>query len=189
MADSRLAGSYAAENIIAAAAAAHLLGLSPEEIAEGIANAPTPDQRFAYCEAGGWTVIDDTYNANPLSMRRMMEAARDRIGDGTLVFVLGEMLELGDEAVQSHREIGRLAAELGCSGLLWYGGHADDVRNGFEEAGAKGSFHRLENHQDFIPELKKLLSAIPEKSTKAVLFKGSRGNRLEKLVKLFMEAV
>lgn len=56
----------------------------------------------------GWTLLDDSYNANPLSCSRMIEAAAElRNGTGSLVFVMGEMLELGELAVPSHEELGR----------------------------------------------------------------------------------
>lgn len=69
-------GEYGTENSIAAAAAAHLLGLSAEEIAQGFARAALPPQRFTRSRVDGWELIDDTYNANPLSMRRMLGSRR-----------------------------------------------------------------------------------------------------------------
>ncbi|MFR7888525.1 MAG: glutamate ligase domain-containing protein [Bilophila wadsworthia] len=79
--------------IIAVAAVAHRLGLGAE-IAAGFAGAALPKQRFACSRAGDWLVIDDSYNANPLSFSRMLEAAAEMAGDHAdrpLVCVLGEM--------------------------------------------------------------------------------------------------
>ena len=101
-----LTGPYGAENVIAAAAAAHLLGLSAEEIARGLEGAALPAQRFARLSVPGWTVIDDSFNANPLSCARMLEAAAELARDRALVCVMGEMLELGDEADREHLRAG-----------------------------------------------------------------------------------
>ena len=60
-------GDYGTENCIAVAAAAHMLGLTAEEIAAGFADAQLPPQRFARSRRGNWDIVDDTYNANPLA--------------------------------------------------------------------------------------------------------------------------
>ncbi|WP_300848002.1 Mur ligase family protein, partial [uncultured Bilophila sp.] len=74
-------GAFGAENVIAVAAVAHRLGLTPDEIAAGFAGALLPKQRFACSQVGRWLVIDDSYNANPLSFARMLEAAAEMAGD------------------------------------------------------------------------------------------------------------
>ena len=102
-------GSYGAENCIAVAAVASLLGLTPETIARGLAGAEPPAQRFVRKQAGPWQIIDDTYNANPLSMARMLDAAAELAhgeGRGCFIAVLGEMRELGGLAVQEHERLG-----------------------------------------------------------------------------------
>jgi UDP-N-acetylmuramoyl-tripeptide--D-alanyl-D-alanine ligase len=70
-------GAYGAENVIAVAAAAHILGLTSAEIAEGLRTAELPQQRFNCRRYGRWLVIDDTYNANPLSAGRMVESTAE----------------------------------------------------------------------------------------------------------------
>ncbi|MDP3427946.1 MAG: UDP-N-acetylmuramoyl-tripeptide--D-alanyl-D-alanine ligase, partial [Humidesulfovibrio sp.] len=69
-------GAHFAENAAAVAGVCHLLGLTPEQTVAGLACATLPDQRFHCHEAGDWCLVDDSYNANPLSMRRSLEAAR-----------------------------------------------------------------------------------------------------------------
>ncbi|MBO4301063.1 MAG: UDP-N-acetylmuramoyl-tripeptide--D-alanyl-D-alanine ligase, partial [Desulfovibrio sp.] len=100
-------GQYGAENVAAVAMCAHVLGLTFDEIANGLAVASLPQQRFREISSGAWVCIDDTYNANPLSMHRMLEASAERAVGRTLVVVLGEMLELGDLAVCEHEALGR----------------------------------------------------------------------------------
>lgn len=184
--DCALSGSYAAENILAAAAAARILGLSMEEIACGIRTAPLPAQRFSRRQLQGWTVIDDTYNANPLSSARMVEAAAELAGQRPFLCVMGEMLELGEEAVVEHLRLGKALASSGCRAVFWTGGHASDVEKGLSEQGYEGVFIPLSGPDSFLPELDawKKEHAIDEG---LILFKGSRGNRLERLVTLFME--
>ena len=187
-AESALSGPFAAENMIAAAAAAHLLGLNDDEIRSGLATAPLATQRFNRHELPGWVLLDDTYNANPLSCSRMIEAAMGLRSSGNLVFVMGEMLELGELASSSHFELGRRMAKAGSDAVFWLGGHVEDVSNGLADAGFTGHFAALPAHDAFLPEFAAWEKTLPPKGGRnVILFKGSRGNRLEKLVKAFGE--
>ena len=182
-----LTGPYGAENVVAAAAAAHLLGLSTEEIAAGIGSAALPAQRFARLIVPGWTLIDDSYNANPLSCARMIEAAAELARDKALVCVMGEMLELGDEADRQHVELGRA---LACArAVFWVGGHADRVREGLDKEHFSGLFRALARPEDFLPAFAEWQGARPDRDGEGlILFKGSRGNRLVRLVNAFAES-
>ncbi len=182
-----LSGSYAAENIIAAAAAAHLFGLTREEIAEGIRTAPLPAQRFARRDLPGWIVIDDTYNANPLSSGRMIEAASELAHDRVFACVMGEMLELGDVADSEHRELGRALAASGCHAVFWAGGHAEEVEEGLKSENFSGFFAAMQTPDDFAAALDRWDQIRKTGRPGLVLFKGSRGNRLERYVNLFAE--
>ncbi len=185
--DSVLSGAYAAENIIAAAAAAHLLGLSREEIAQGISTAPLPAQRFNRRDVPGWIVIDDTYNANPLSSGRMIEAAAELARERDFVCVMGEMLELGDVAEKEHVELGRTLARSGAQAVFWAGGHADDVEAGLRAQGFTGLFAPCASPEAFDAALTSWENGRAPGREGLALFKGSRGNRLERFVNLFME--
>ncbi len=180
-----LSGSYAAENIVAAAAAARLLDLDIEEIRQGVESAPFPAQRFAKRLAGGWTLIDDTYNANPLSALRMLEAAAELARGGNFVCVMGAMGELGDVAAAEHRALGRALAASGCGAVFWVGEHAVDVRAGLEEGRFAGLFAETPRPEDFLPAFEAWEKGRAEKGV--ALFKGSRVNRMERFVNLFME--
>ncbi len=128
-------GEHFAENAAAVAGACHMLGLSPEQIAAGLAAAQLPDQRFCCHEGAAWRVVDDTYNANPLSMRRSIEAARLMAGEGRLVLVLGDMGELGAEADKAHEDLGALLAVIKPDMVFFQGSHAADVARGAKAAG------------------------------------------------------
>ncbi len=183
-----LTGSYAAENLIAAAAAAHLLGLSAEEIRTGIRSASFPGQRFARHDLPGWTVIDDSYNANPLSTSRMLQAAGELAAKSRLICVMGEMGELGSEASREHAALGRNIADAGCSALFWFGGHAGDVQEGLADRGYTGYFHHASSPADFLDAFRVWKNGSASGSRKnVILFKGSRMNRLEQMVKLFIQ--
>ncbi|MDR1776226.1 MAG: UDP-N-acetylmuramoyl-tripeptide--D-alanyl-D-alanine ligase [Desulfovibrio sp.] len=173
-------GQYGAENCAAAAAAAHLLGLSAAEIVAGVADAPIPAQRFSRKKIGQWEIIDDTYNANPLSMRRMLDAAVEIADKRALVPVLGEMRELGLMAGIEHEKLGRRLADINPAGVFWKGGHEAQVRLGLEKGGYGGLFFPIRERADFIHALNALLRENKiARNGALLLFKGSRGNRLE----------
>ena len=175
-----LRGTVGAENTIAVAAAAHLLGLSSEEIAQGLAQAVLPEQRFAITDIGKWTLIDDTYNSNPLSSERMLASAADVAAGRNLVLVMGEMKELGSMAKEAHQALGKCMVATRTKAIFWKGGHAEDVQEGLNSEAWRGKFFITEEDgggSAFIEQMESL--KLPEA---VVLFKGSRSNRLEKVL-------
>lgn len=172
-----LSGLAEAENALAAAACATMLGLSQETIAQGLACAQKPRQRFSHeIWPGQIHVFDDTYNANPLSMRRMLaDAAVFAAGRNLpLVAVLGEMGELGGEAERRHMELGGILAGLAPLAIFWTGAHGGAVAKGIEASGQK--LHLAQNPGD-LPALWRQLH-LP-RANFAIIFKGSRANKLE----------
>ncbi|WP_300709143.1 UDP-N-acetylmuramoyl-tripeptide--D-alanyl-D-alanine ligase [uncultured Desulfovibrio sp.] len=173
-------GGYGTENCIAVAAMASLLGLAPETIARGIAGAELPAQRFVRQSIGPWSVIDDTYNANPLSMLRMLDAAAELAQSDErdcLVAVLGEMRELGELAEAEHERLGRHLAELRPCAVIWKGGQGEAVRAGLERGGYAGLFRQPQDAAEFVDCMAALGREHPQGGL--ALFKGSRGNALE----------
>lgn len=179
-------GEYGAENVIAVAAAAHMLGIDASVIAQGLANAHMPAQRFNQVQSGSWLLIDDTYNANPLSMRRMLEAAAEQANSRPFVAVLGAMLELGPQAELEHEALGQRLATLKPAAIIWKGPHAADVRKGLTRAGYTGPWHPVADADDFKNVWNTLqqgsLGAKARADGGVVLFKGSRSNKLETLM-------
>ena len=179
-------GAYGSENVVAVAAVAHLLGLDLQAIRQGLAQARMPGQRFNQVQAGSWLLIDDTYNANPLSMGRMLDAAAERAAGRPFVAVLGAMLELGIQAAMEHEALGRRLAGLNPSAIVWKGLHAEDVRKGLTLAGYAGPWQVVTDAGEFMKTWQTLqdygLENKAAKSGGVVLFKGSRSNRLETLV-------
>ncbi|GFK93555.1 UDP-N-acetylmuramoyl-tripeptide--D-alanyl-D-alanine ligase [Fundidesulfovibrio magnetotacticus] len=174
-------GAHLAENVLAAAAAARALGATGEQIREGLARAEFPKGRFAVRDTGTCVVIDDTYNANPLSMTAAIGAARALCGAGPLALVLGEMGELGKERDQAHEELGRVIAASGCDVVRFKGPSAALVRLGLERSGFAGSFAEVREPSEIAE-----LAAQASSTGGVVLFKGSRSQRMEEFLERFL---
>jgi UDP-N-acetylmuramoyl-tripeptide--D-alanyl-D-alanine ligase len=158
-------------NALAAAAAAHAVGASAEDVRIGLARAEAVRGRLnALAGIARSTVIDDSYNANPASVR----AALDYLGrlPGRRIFVLGDMAELGPEAAELHREIGAYARSR-CDALFSIGALARHAASTYG-AGARS-----------FADLSQLETALkPELDAEVtVLVKGSRVMGLERLVR------
>jgi UDP-N-acetylmuramoyl-tripeptide--D-alanyl-D-alanine ligase len=122
----RLYGEHHVSNALAAAAVAHELGMSAGDVAEALSAAGTLSRwRMEVSErADGVTVVNDAYNASPDSMRAALRALA-AMGRGRRTWaVLGEMAELGDEALAEHDAVGRLAVRLNVSKLVAVGGQS-----------------------------------------------------------------
>ncbi|MFD4546858.1 UDP-N-acetylmuramoyl-tripeptide--D-alanyl-D-alanine ligase [Streptomyces sp. NPDC058466] len=120
----RLYGEHHVSNALAAAAVAHELGMSADEIARALSEAGSLSRwRMEVTERpDGVTVVNDAYNANPESMRAALRALAT-MGRGRRTWaVLGQMAELGDEALAEHDAVGRLAVRLNVSKLVAVGG-------------------------------------------------------------------
>jgi UDP-N-acetylmuramoyl-tripeptide--D-alanyl-D-alanine ligase len=149
--DIRLAvhGDHQVSNALCAAAVALECGATTEQVAKALAGAgPVSQHRMRVStRADGVTVIDDAYNANPDSMRAGLQAlawiARGSSGAGNRRSwaVLGEMAELGDDAISEHDRIGRLAVRLDVSRLVvvGMGRSMSAMHHGAVMEGARGS--------------------------------------------------
>ncbi len=182
-------GRHNAINALASAGAGHTLGLSLEEIAAGLEAARPLKGRVVWRRAGSVRILDDTYNANPASVRAALDtlaAARRAPGDpvadgispgrGRLLVALGDMLELGDLAPAAHREVGRLVAALGAAEFVGVG---PLMRHAVEAARAASLLesHHVETFEDTVALLLKRLAPGD-----TLLVKGSRGMRMERVV-------
>ena len=179
-------GDFGSENVAAISAVAVKLGLTQSEIAQGFATARLPGQRFNCRRYGEFTLVDDSYNANPLSSARMILACRAMAGESgqPLFLVMGEMLELGYLAEYAHEELGRKMAAACPEQVFWKGGQADAVLRGLRRGGYTKGFYPISGGQDFSLLLEEL-----EPTSGLFLFKGSRRNNLERLVDILRERV
>ncbi|HLH81649.1 MAG TPA: UDP-N-acetylmuramoyl-tripeptide--D-alanyl-D-alanine ligase [Trebonia sp.] len=137
----RLHGAHHVSNALAAAAIAAELGMDVPAIAEALSEATARSKKRMelHERPDGVLVVNDAYNANPDSARAAVEALAHLSRGGRRGFaVLGHMAELGDIAVESHEEVGRIAARAGVAGLIAVGEQARPVLDG---AAAEAGWH------------------------------------------------
>ncbi|MBQ3162946.1 MAG: UDP-N-acetylmuramoyl-tripeptide--D-alanyl-D-alanine ligase [Lachnospiraceae bacterium] len=144
-------GEHNVYNALAATAVGLELGLSLEEIKKGIEEARTIAGRTNLVKANGMNVIDDCYNANPVSM----EAALDVLSHakGRTIAVLGDMGELGDNEAILHFGVGRCVAEKHIHTLFCAGTLAAEYKKGVEAVGTDCEVYHFENRDDMITAL------------------------------------
>jgi UDP-N-acetylmuramoyl-tripeptide--D-alanyl-D-alanine ligase len=174
-----VAGTHMVQNALLAVAAGRAFGLSIEECAAGLAAAPLTKARLQIKEIGGVQFLDDSYNANPDSMKAALRTLVELDAEGKRIAVLGEMRELGAESERGHREIGEAAATFGVDQLITIGDAAELIAEGARTAGLdKVSSARSTS------EAAKLLSEMAEPGD-LVLIKGSRAARTEEVIEQF----
>lgn len=167
------------ENALAAAGAALAAGASLGAVAEGLAEHEGVAGRMQSRRlAGDVLLIDDSYNANPQSMSKALEALGRLECDGRRYAVLGEMGELGDSAEEAHREAGRLAGALDLDGLFVLGASAEIVAAGARAAGLPSErIHVERDHETIAARLRERLAKGDR-----ILVKGSRAARMERVI-------
>ena len=177
-------GSYGAENTAAIVATATLFGLSTEAIQRGLLAAELPEMRFSCVDIGGVTVIDDTYNANPLSSARMIETAYNlaTATDRPLILVMGKMGELGAKERELHFQLGAHMGNATPAAVFWHGDFMHEVMAGLVSAHHTCPFTPTASAEEFLRACTGLVSLCPDA---VVLFKGSRSNKLETYVRAF----
>jgi len=156
-------GLHQIDNALAAASCALELGIAPDLIKKGLENTLTEKGRLALIELENFNILDDSYNANPQSMK----AAIDTISNfsGEKVLVLGSMAELGNDSIKLHQEIGDYARQSNIHHLLTIGEDAKEYQGKqFED----------------IDSIYKSIQNNHQGST--ILIKGSRMMRLNELV-------
>jgi UDP-N-acetylmuramoyl-tripeptide--D-alanyl-D-alanine ligase len=166
----QVAGEHNVRNALAACAAAHALGVPPEAMRAGLASFPGVPGRLQrrHAAPSSW-VIDDSYNANPESMKaaiRVLAAER-----GRKVFVMGDMGDLGAGAAAMHAEVGAFARQAGVDALLALG----PASSAAVEAFGAGARH--------FPDIASLTSAALEEARAGatLLVKGSRYMHMERV--------
>jgi UDP-N-acetylmuramoyl-tripeptide--D-alanyl-D-alanine ligase len=175
----RCIGQHNVTNALAAAAIGHAMGFSLEVIARGLEHAVAIAMRMQVTRLpNGVTLINDAYNANPSSVEAALQALRRF--SGRPVVVLGEMWELGDEARRAHRFIGERAVALGVEQLFLMGAQAETVAAGALAAGMQPeAIHIGGSHAEVADAV-----AARWQPGDIVLVKGSRGMKMEEVVRL-----
>lgn len=158
-----------------------LLELPNEEIAKALENYTPSGMRQRLKEVNGVKIIEDCYNASPDSQRAALNVLSD-MNAGRKIAVLGDMLELGDYSETAHREVGKFAAEKKIDVLYAFGEQSKYIA---EEA--KKGVQRVLWFDDKAQLAKTLVQDV--KSGDCVLFKASRGMKLEEIIEKLYEGL
>jgi UDP-N-acetylmuramoyl-tripeptide--D-alanyl-D-alanine ligase len=175
----KIVGLHHVNNAMAAAAAAFTVGTDIKTIAEGLAEFRPFSGRMEMVKLrNGSFLLDDSYNANPASVREALMTLKDlKVHHNGFVF-LGDMLELGTESEEMHRKIGMLIATIGINTLFLQGNFSKVTAAGAMEGGlSPENIFFLSNENNGINYLKENL-----KKGDWILVKGSRGMKMEKIV-------
>ena len=166
-------------NALAASAIAFCLDESLDRIAQGLNCFKGIKGRFTISQlSGDVTLVDDTYNANPSSLKAAMDTVKDLVEDtGGVIVCLGEMLELGEETLVAHLEAGHMVAELGPSCFVAMGEHARQMIEGAVSRGFPADKAvAVSSVEDMVQKIEEVMRAGD-----LILLKGSRQMRLEKV--------
>jgi UDP-N-acetylmuramoyl-tripeptide--D-alanyl-D-alanine ligase len=172
-----MSGRHNLMNALAAAAVGTCFDLSPAQIADAFRTAKPPKMRGEVLEfAGGFTVVDDSYNSNPGSLLHMVQTISNAGRGRRLMVIAGEMLELGPDEAQLHRKAGRSISAAGVDVLWGVRGLATEIIAGANEAGLTATTY-FDNSDDAAAAI---VSEV--RAGDLVLVKGSRGVATDKIV-------
>lgn len=166
-------GKHNVLNALAALAACELSGASMEAGAKKLAEFQGIKMRQQIYPMDCYTVIDDSYNANPDSMKAGLRVLMEYPAQGRKVAVLGDMLELGEQEIAFHEEVGSFAAAQGVDTLCTIGTLSKAMQKAALETNERIQTRHFDNREELTEYLKKLL-----KPEDVVLLKGSRGMQL-----------
>lgn len=179
-----LPGEHMVYNALAAAAVASCLGLTGEQIRKGIASVQAVGGRSNLIRCAESTLIDDCYNANPVSMKAALELLQ--YAEGRRVAVLGDMFELGENEDKLHRQVGAYAAEGRADVLVCVGALSKYMYEGAEEVRQKKDFSMELYYMETREELLEKLDQI-KKPGDTILLKASHGMGFAEVVTRLQE--
>ncbi|HLC42382.1 MAG TPA: UDP-N-acetylmuramoyl-tripeptide--D-alanyl-D-alanine ligase, partial [Methylomirabilota bacterium] len=172
-------GAHNVYNALAAALVGSLLGLEGREIVQGLEAARPQKGRLVWRSAGSIRILDDSYNANPASVRAALETLMAG-NSGRALVALGNMEELGAAAQESHREIGRYAGQLGVTALVTVGSLA-----ALAAEAAEGNGCRLVRAVQTVEEAVHCLTDWLQPGDR-LLVKGSRIMQMDRIVETLL---
>ncbi|MEN9354933.1 MAG: hypothetical protein RL318_2258 [Fibrobacterota bacterium] len=178
-------GVHNVYNALAAISVGMLHRVPKGEISRALSEFQAVPGRMNVIETSGLKVLDDCYNANPASLRAALEILAQMRCDGHRIAVLGDMLELGDSAVDLHRACGAFLAEMDLDQLLCVGPLGSEFAAGALKAGMSSA--RIRHFDSLAGLVPALLETVEDKD--CVLVKGSHGMKLEKVVKALQNRV
>ncbi len=177
-----LNGKHNILNALAAASVGISFGMTVSEIAASLRTVAAPPQRGEVLHfAAGFTVINDSYNSNPDALLSMVETLVDGAGSSRKIVVAGEMLELGENAADIHKETGRKISGNDVNMLIGVRGFAKELVEGSIDGGLKES--EFAEDSDAAGQILRDIITAGD----VVLVKGSRGVRTEKVIEKLLE--
>lgn len=173
-------GYHMVLNALAAAAVGLTMGLTMEQIRAGIEKLQSLGGRFHIIEKGNMLIIDDCYNANPVSMKASLDVLKD--AEHRKVAILGDMFELGENAAELHASVGCHAAENEIDLLICVGDASRHMAEAAFQTGGCGEVLQ-------VPTLAALLEVLPRliQEDDTILVKASHGMHFEKVVERLQE--
>lgn len=176
-----LHGRHMVSNSLLAAAAGWVAGMSASDIVAGLECAELTGGRLGCADVDGILVIDDTYNANPESMKAALETAASMECNGKRWVVLGAMGELGSYSAAAHMEVGKTACLAGIDGIISVGEGAELISQSAEKYcnDAERVIRHLKTKQEASAWIKDQV-----KPGDLILFKGSRSAGIDELISL-----
>ena len=173
-------GYHMVLNALAAAAVGLTMGLTMEQIRAGIEKLQSLGGRFHIIEKGNMLIIDDCYNANPVSMKASLDVLKD--AEHRKVAILGDMFELGENAAELHASVGCHAAENEIDLLICVGDASRHMAEAAFQTGGCGEVLQ-------VPTLAALLEVLPKliQEDDTILVKASHGMHFEKVVERLQE--
>jgi UDP-N-acetylmuramoyl-tripeptide--D-alanyl-D-alanine ligase len=176
--DLKLLGEHNVYNALAAFAVGSLLGVDELKIKESLERYKPSELRMELVRMGNIKVLNDSYNANPVSMEKALKTLKQMKSQGRKIAVLGDMLELGEKTFDYHFELGKSVVESGADILLTVGKLSFTIGQGAKEHGmSPEKILAFDNNE-------KVSSYLAEniKAGDLVLIKGSRKMKLEEVV-------
>lgn len=164
-------------NCLAALAVGYACGLTIEEMQKGLSSFRPTGMRFEYRKIGDFSIINDAYNASPASTRAALKNLA-QVAKGRKILVMGDMFELGSVETAAHEAIAQQAQEAGVSVLITRGKLTENTAVKARELGME-QVYECESHEAAVAVLKKVLQ-----KGDTVLFKGSHGMHMEKIIEL-----
>lgn len=173
-------GYHMVQNALAATAVGITMGLTLEQIRKGISELQPLNGRFHIIEKGSMLIIDDCYNANPVSMKASLDVLKD--SEHRKVAILGDMFELGENAAELHASVGVHAADNAIDLLICVGDNCRHMAEAAFDSGGCGEVLQ-------VPTLDALLEVLPKlvQEDDTILVKASHGMHFEKVVERLRE--
>ncbi len=179
-----LSGQHMIYNALAATAVGNLLGLTTDEITNGIASVKAMSGRNNIIQTAKYVLLDDCYNANPVSMKAGIDLLTT--APGRKAAMLGDMMELGDDTNAFHTEIGHYVVEKKIDVLLCVGAYSAYMQKGaMEEAAKENSAIKIYHFADKDAMMQQLRDILKPQDT--ILIKASHSMGFETIVKALQE--